>query len=134
MEECSRLSTTPIHLRFYGEFEVCASLKSVDSFSSRQLVLLEAILASPSLTAHLARLAVETDLNAFTDKHFRDKFRGPSNLDLLDAVLSSLPEEERSHWGSLRNAPGDLLHNEITPVFFAFEVRLKKTGIEEIAT
>ena len=133
MEFC-RLSTAPVELKFYGDFEITTNLKSVGGFSQKQLTLLESILGSPGVKLHLARMALETDLNSMTDSHFRDRYSGPSDRDLLDTVLPCLPPAEHSYWESLRRGPGDCLHNEIMPVFFVFEVRLKQTGIEEIAT
>lgn len=134
MEPFCRLLTAPVGLKFYGDFEITTNLKSVGGFSSEQLTLLESILGSPDVKLHLARMALETDLNSMTDSHFRDRYSGPSDQDLLDAVLPCLPPGQHSYWESLRQGPGDCLHNEIMPVFFVFEVRLKKTGIEEIAT
>lgn len=134
MEPCCRLSTAPVELKFYGDFEISTNLKSVGGFSSKQLTLLESILASPDVKLNLARMALETDLNSLTDSHFRDRYSGPSDRDLLDIVLPCLPPAEQSYWESLRHGPGDTLHNEIMPVFFVFEVRLTQTGIEEMAT
>lgn len=134
MEPCSRLSTAPVQLKFYGDFEIAINLTSVTGFSPEQLLLLESILAAPGVKLHLAQMALATDLNSLTDSHFRERYSGPSDRELLDCVLPCLPFHEKSYWESLRRGPGDTLHNEIMPVFFVFEVRLKKTGIEEIAT
>ena len=134
MEPFCRLLTAPVDLKFYGEFEITTNLKSVGGFSPEQLTLLESILGSQGVKLHLARMALETDLNSMTDSHFRDRFSGPSDQELLNTVLPCMPPAEHSYWESLREGPGDCLHNEIMPVFFVFEVRLKKTGIEEIAT
>lgn len=134
MESFCRLMTAPVGLKFYGDFEITTDLKSVGGFSPEQLTLLESILGAPDVKLHLARMALETDLNSMTDSHFRDRYSGPSDRDLLDTVLPCLPPTQHSYWEALRQGPGDCLHNEIMPVFFTFEVRLKKTGIEEIAT
>ncbi len=134
MEPCSRLSTAPVELKFYGDFEITTNLKSVEEFSPKQLILLESILGPPDVKLQLARMALETDLNSLTDSHFRDRYSGPSVRDLLDIVLPCLQPVEQSYWESLRDGSGDTLHNEIMPVFFVFDVRLKRTGIEEMGT
>lgn len=77
MEPCCRLSTVPVELKFYGDFEISISLKSVGGFSPKQLTLLESILGSPNVKLQLARMALETDLNSLMDSHFRDRYSGP---------------------------------------------------------
>jgi len=134
MERFCRLLTAPVGLKFYGDFEITTNLKSVGGFSPEQLTLLESILGSPAVKLHLARMALETDLNSLTDSHFRDRYSRPRDRDLLDTMLPCLPLAEHSYWEALRHGPSDCLHNEIMPVFFTFEVRLKRTGIEEITT
>lgn len=132
MEPHSRLSTKPTHLRFYGDFEIKVNPKSIAGFSTEQLVLLESILATPRVLTHIARMALEIDLCSWTDTHFRNKYTGPSDRDLLNCVLPCLPSSDHAYWESLRQSPDDALHNEITPVFFVFEVELNRTGIEQI--
>jgi hypothetical protein len=133
MELSSDLLPTPVDLRFYSDVEVRVNLKTTVGFSPEQSTLLAFILASPKALREMARMVLETDLAGIAGSHLMDKYFGPSNEDILNGVLSCLPESERPYWEGLRSDPGDMLGNEIIPVFFAFEMALKRTGIEDLA-
>ncbi|SEB44486.1 hypothetical protein SAMN05443244_0555 [Terriglobus roseus] len=79
-------------------------------------------------------MSLETDLAGLTGRHLSGLFDGPDNEEILQCVLLCLPDVERIYWQELQNAPGDVLHDAITPVFLAFEARLRVAGIEERST
>ena len=123
MELSSDVLPAPVKLRLYADFEVNVNLKATAGFSCEQSTLLAAILASPNTLREVARMAVEIDLASISGSQLMDKYTGPSNEELLDCVLPSLPDSERPYWQELRRGSDDIYPAELLPVFFVLETR-----------
>jgi hypothetical protein len=78
-------------------------------------------------------MALETELEDITGRQLSDLFEGPSTEEILECVLPCLSEGDKTYWESLRDGPGDTLHQETVPVFLAFEVTLRRAGLEELS-
>lgn len=78
-------------------------------------------------------MALETELEDITGRQLSDLFEGPSSDEILECVLQCLSEDDKTYWEGLRDGPGDILHQEIVPVFLAFEVKLRRAGLEELS-
>ena len=123
----------PIEFRFFADFNIQMQPKKIVGFTTQQNILLQTIAASPATLRRIAHMAVETDLAGITGRHLSDLFEGPSNEEILECVLPCLSEADRTYWQGLRDGPGDTLHQGIIPVFLAFEVTLRRAGIEELS-
>jgi hypothetical protein len=123
----------PVAFRFFADFNIQIQSKGISEFTTQQKALLLAIAASPATLRRIARMALETDLADITGRQLSHLFEGPSNEEILECVLPGLPEIEKAYWKGLRDGPGDTLHNEIVPVFLAFEVTFRRAGLEELA-
>lgn len=66
-------------------------------------------------------------------EHLSGRFEGPYSEEILDCVLACLSDAEKTYWQRLRDGPGDTLHEEIVPVFLAFEVTLRRSRLEELS-
>jgi hypothetical protein len=123
----------PITFRFFADFNIQIQPKETSGFTTQQSILLQTIAASPATLRRIARMALETDLAGITGRHLSDLFDGPSNEEILECILPSLSEAHKTYWEGLKNGPGDTLHQEIVPVFLAFEVKLRRAGLEELS-
>jgi hypothetical protein len=121
----------PITFRFFADFKVQIKSNEISGFTTRQKILLQTIAASPSTLRRIACMALETDLEGITGRHLSDLFEGPSDEEMLECVLPYLSKADKTYWEGLRDAPGDALHQEIMQVFLAFEVTLRRAGLEE---
>ncbi|WP_263377452.1 hypothetical protein [Granulicella paludicola] len=123
----------PVTFRFFADFDIQIQPKELSGFTKEQRTLLLAIIASPATLRRIARMAVETDLSDITGRQLSRVFEGASNEEILECVLPCLPDIEKTYWKSLRDRSGDTLHNEIVPIFLAFEVTFRRAGLEEIS-
>jgi hypothetical protein len=123
----------PIMFRFFADFNIQIQPREMAGFTTHQNILLQTIAASPETLRRIACMAVETDLAGITGRHLSDLFEGPSNEEILECVLPCLSEVDKAYWEGLRDGPGDTLHQEIVPVFLAFEVTLRRAGVEELS-
>jgi hypothetical protein len=122
----------PIAFRFFADFTVKIQPKETAGFTTQQSALLRTIATSPPTLRRIARMRLETDLSGITGCHMTDLFSGPAMEEILECILPFLSEAERLYWEELRDGPGDTLHNELMPVFLAFEATLRRAGIEEL--
>lgn len=120
-------------LRLAVDFDVRANLAEAAEFSKLQQGLMKAILASPYTLRQVGRLALETELARASGNVFEGLFDGPRNEEILECILPCLPESAKAHWRRLRDEPGDALHDNLVPVFLAFEVKLRRAGIRELS-
>jgi hypothetical protein len=122
----------PIAFRFFADFNIQIRPKEIAGFTTQQMILLQAIAASPATLRRIARMTLETDLAGITGSHLSDLFDGPTDEEILECVLTCLSEADKSYWEGLRDGPGDTLHQELMPVFLAFEATLRRAGVEEL--
>ncbi len=122
----------PIAFRFFADFNIKVRPKETAGFTTEQSALLRTIATSPATLRRIARMRLETDLSGIMGCHLSDLFSGPAIEDILECVLPFLSEAERSYWEELRDGLDDTLHNELMPVFLAFEATLRRAGIEEL--
>ena len=123
----------PIMFGFFADFNIQIQPKEISGFTVQQNILLQTIATSPAILRRIARMALETELEEITGRHFSDLFEGPSDEEILKCVLPCLSEVDKTYWESLRDGPGDTLHQEIVPVFLAFEVTLRRAGLDELS-
>lgn len=123
----------PIAFRFFADLNIQVQPKEIAGLTTRQTIMLRAIAASPATLRRIARLRLETDLEGITGRHLSGLFEGPSSEEILECVLPCLSEADKTYWEGLRDGPGDPFHQEIVPVFLAFEVTLRRAGLEELA-
>jgi len=123
----------PITFRFFADFNIQIQPKETSAFTTQQNRLLQTIAASPATLRRIARIALETELEDITGRQLSDLFQGPSNEEILECILPCLSEDDKTYWEGLRDGPGDTLHQEIVPVFLAFEVTLRRAGLEELS-
>ena len=122
----------PVSFRFFADFSIQIRANEIAEFTVQQHSLLQAIVASPATLRRVSRMALETDLAGVTGRHLSDLFVGPNNEEILDLFLMCLPEKEVPYWKGLRDGPGDSLHQELMPVFLAFDVGMRRAGVEEL--
>ncbi len=120
--------TQPVTIRLFADFEVQIKPSRLADLTIQQINLLQAISAWPSALRRIARMSVETDLAGIVGSQLDNLFQGPSNEDLFDLCLS---DADRGYWETLKAGPGDTLHNQMTPVFLAFNVIFRRAGVEE---
>ena len=123
----------PIAFRFFADFHIQIQLKETRGFTTQQNILLQTIAASPATLRRIALMRLETDLAEITGEHLSDLFGGPSDEEILECVLPCLSDVDKSYWEGLRDGPGDTLHEQIVPVFLAFDATLRRAGIEELS-
>ena len=121
----------PLTFRFFADFSIQIQPIEIVGLTKKQVVLLQAIAASPPILRQIACMRLETDLAGVTGRHLSGLIDGPDTEGILDCVLPCLSDKERPYWERLRNGSGDSLHQEIMPVFLAFEVSLRVAGIEQ---
>ena len=124
----------PLHSRFHADFDVHIEPRKAANLSPRQLKMLQSICASPVSMREVGRLLLLTDLSGLTDRHFDGLFRGPSDQEILQAILPWLSAEERAYWEELRLSPGDTLAFELMPVFLVLTVTLRRAGVEDLTS
>jgi hypothetical protein len=122
----------PSAFRFFADFNIQIQPNEVVEFTTQQRTLLQTIAASPATLRQIARMRLETDLAGITGRHLTELFSGPAIEEILECVLTSLSEADKSYWEGLSDGPGDTLHEEIMPVFLAFDVTLRRAGVEEL--
>lgn len=132
MEITSPRLFASVAFRFSADFDVYLRQSQMPGLSTQQIILLESIVTSPPTLHRIARMALETDLADVSGRQLGDLFQGPSNDDILECVLACLSEADKIYWEKLKGSPGDALHYELTPVFLAFEVRLRRTDLAEL--
>jgi len=123
----------PIAFRFFAEFDIQIRPREMAEFTTRQKILLQTIAGSPPTLRRIARMALETDLAGITGGQLSELFEGPSNDEILECVLPCLSDTDKAYWSGLRDGPDDPRHQEIVSVFLAFEVTLRRAGLEELS-
>jgi hypothetical protein len=133
MEICLPRLPEPIAFRFSAYFNIQIQPEKTSGFTTEQNIPLQTIAGSPITMRRIARMALETELEGITVGHFSDLFEGPSDDQILECVLPCLSPADTTYWERLRDRPGDTLHQEIATVFLAFEVILRRAGLEELS-
>jgi hypothetical protein len=122
-----------IAFRFFADFDIQIQPKEMAGFTPQQITMLRAIAAFPATLRRIACMRLETDLEGVTGRHLSGLFEGPSDQKILECILPCLSQFDKTYWEGLRHGPGDSLHQEIVPVFLAFEVTLRRAGLEELS-